>query len=243
MTALALDDRVGSRHLAPALEALGLPVSIQRLDFGDAAFLGHGPLGPVMVGLELKNLNDLLSSLRSGRLVGHQLPGMLVDYDHTWLLVEGQWRPNSTTGRLQVKQRAWVDLHVGRRGWMYREVDSFLTTLEVMLGVRVKRSGSSGETAAQIAGLYRWWQKDWTRHHGHEAYDTSRDGPLVELAPAPLVQRMAKELQGVGYQKARRVAQAFATPRVMASAPPGDWLKIEGIGKGLAARIDKELGA
>ncbi|KKN04284.1 hypothetical protein LCGC14_1098870 [marine sediment metagenome] len=244
MTAgFALDSRIGSKHLVTSLKALGLPVSLELLDFGDAAFLGNGPTGPVMVGIELKNLNDLLSSARSGRLVGRQLPGMLDDYELCWLFVEGEYRPNPETGRLQVKRRKWVDLHEGHRGWMYREVDSFLTTLEVILGVRIQQTTSSGHTAMCMANLYRWWQKDWADHHAHEAYDESRrPGQLVSMTAPTLCHEVAIKLPGVGYRKAQRVAKTFGTTRKMVNAARKDWLAIEGIGRVIAERIDKELG-
>ena len=37
-------------------------------------------------------LPDLVSSLRTGRLSGHQLPGLVSSFDFSYLLVEGTWR-------------------------------------------------------------------------------------------------------------------------------------------------------
>ncbi len=242
MIGFALDSRIGSKHLERALVGLGLPVSVLMLDSADAAFLGNGPEGPVMVGIELKNLNDLLQSMRSGRLVG-QLIRMLDDYEFCWLYVQAEYRPSPETGRLQVKRRTWEDYFSGERGWMHREVDNYLTTLEVMVGVRMQTTTGSGHTAACMANLYRWWQKDWKDHHAHEAYDESRrPGTLVELKAPTLCHEVAHKLPGLGYRKAQRAAQTFKSTRAMVNASPEDWLAIEGVGKKIAARIDKELG-
>ena len=72
-----VDSRIGSKDLAAPLTRLGLPAELTTLPFGDIAFEGQGDdRGPLTVGIEFKVLTDLVQSLRSGRLVGHQVPGL-----------------------------------------------------------------------------------------------------------------------------------------------------------------------
>ena len=89
---ILLDDRTGSGELLPLFRPYDAPVELARLDFGDACWLGNGATGPELVGVERKTIHDLVSSMRSKRLSGYQLPGLLRTYDWVYLLVEGVWR-------------------------------------------------------------------------------------------------------------------------------------------------------
>jgi len=72
-----IDKRDGSDYLCEPLKQLGLR-RISTSPFADLAFTGRGnDDAPIEVGIEFKKLDDLVTSLRSGRLQGHQLPGML----------------------------------------------------------------------------------------------------------------------------------------------------------------------
>jgi ERCC4-type nuclease len=102
---ILVDQRTGSADLEPQLKALGLPTELMFMEFGDIAWTGRGENGTaVQVGIELKKLPDLLTSLRDGRLPNHQVPGMLKKpegaYDYGWLIVEGKWR-KGPLGELQ----------------------------------------------------------------------------------------------------------------------------------------------
>ena len=97
-----VDYRAGSHELVAPLKALGLPVEETTLDAGDVAFSGRGEKGKeVLVGIEYKRLSDLISSLRTERLQGHQLVAMSeAGFDYSWLLIEGELLYDSR-GRLQ----------------------------------------------------------------------------------------------------------------------------------------------
>ena len=92
-----VDDRVGSRELLPELKRLHIPAEKVRLPFADAAFEGNGPAGPVKVGIERKTIYDLMQSMTTGRLSAHQLPGLVQNFDHRWIVVEGPSRPAKTS--------------------------------------------------------------------------------------------------------------------------------------------------
>jgi ERCC4-type nuclease len=238
---LYLDARVGSGDLEPLLQRLGLTVEvIPRIDFADCAFFGHGPEGEnsLSIGVEIKKLRDLLNV---ERLSGHQLPGLLRQYDHVWLIVEGLWRPGDD-GVLEIPRgREWGPLELGRRRFMYREVSNYLTTLEVKAGVRVRRTYSREETARVVADLYGWWNdKAWDKHRSHLALHRGPDTAF--LVPPPLRRRIAAELPGVGHDRSEAVAAAFGSTLEMINADVKTWLGVKGIGKTLASRITEAIG-
>jgi ERCC4-type nuclease len=109
-----VDRRVGSKDLLSPLRQTGLEAELVELEFADVAFSGLGTKGAsVDIGVELKTLNDLVGSLRSGRLAGHQLPGLRTKYEHAWLIVEGLWKSDER-GQVvtyQGRTRGWVPLH------------------------------------------------------------------------------------------------------------------------------------
>lgn len=256
MSDIVVDDRAGSRELIAYLH--GLPSVLGRLEYGDISFLGWGPEGrPVPVGIEYKTLGDVLKCVTDGRFAGHQLPGLISSYEDVWLLVEGKWRPDMNTGILQtLGHHRYQDAHVGDRRFTYRELDSWLMTMAIKGGIRVRTAQDTIEAAQFIRDLYMWWTQDggWNRHKSHLAFDNSDAGDWragrnalglqdrANLVKPGLVRRMAKELPGVGWDKSKAVASRFKTVREMAAATRSQWREIDGIGKKLAEEIDKALG-
>ena len=56
-----------------------------------------------------------------------------------------------------------------------------------------------------------------------------------------LVRRVAKELPGIGWERSLLVEETFDSVRTMVNAPLEEWLEIEGIGKGIATKVQEEL--
>ncbi len=214
------------------LRNLGASVDVCPLEFGDVAF--QGSTGAV--GVEIKKLNDMLQCISTGRFAGLQLPGLSRDYQEAYLIVEGYWRPNPQDGVLETRRgREWVPVSLGKRTWMYRDFCSYLETMEVKGGVRLRRTASALETATVIYGLYAWWL-DYDGHRSHLALN--RAGRDVALFTRPtFVRRVAAELSGVGYEKSGMIAGKFATVRDMMNATEKDWRTLPGIGKKLAKDI------
>jgi ERCC4-type nuclease len=244
---LFVDSRVGSQDLAPVLRSLGLSVDLTTLDFGDVAFIGNGPDDtPVPVGLELKKLNDILQCITTGRFAGHQLPGLIQTYDQVWLIIEGLWRANPKDGVLETRAGGeWRAVNLGSRTWMYRDFESFLTTMEMKGGIRIRRTNDRHETARTVAGLYSWWcNKEFEEHRSHLALSRAhqmRDSAL--LVPPSLRYRVAAELPGLGTMKAGMVAGHFESVRAMVNADEKEWQSLPGIGKTLAKRIVTEIAS
>jgi ERCC4-type nuclease len=240
-----VDRRAGSAELWPHLTALQVPTSLTTLEFGDACILGRGPTGDVLVGIERKTVRDLVSSLTSGRLSGHQVPGLVSSYQHVWLVVEGSWRTDA---------QGWATMpgfrrkgHTGPVKWeslglKAQAIEGYLLTLTLRAGIHVQRTDRIQDTAHWLQHLHQWWTaKAWDEHRAHLALHQPQ---LVDnrlwLAPNTL-QRMAACLPGVGGEKSLAVARHFKSPLEMSLADSKTWQQIPGIGPTIAARVTRIL--
>ena len=226
-----IDDREGSKELYPRINSEYNPLLV-RLDFADFMFDGNGPEGLVQVGVERKVIGDLLSSISTGRLVSHQLPGLLKDYYKVYLVVEGMWRPGEGDV-LEVYKGKWYPLSHGRR-YKYQEIIGFVNSLAVSTGVVTIFTKSMRETALMLEALYRWWGKGWEEHRAHaEMSSIVPPNPFVSPCKPPLVRRIAAELPGVGWERSVHVADKFETVEKMVAAGVDDWMDIKWVtGKG-----------
>lgn len=240
---IQVDDRAGSAQLCPILRQMGCEVDLCRMDFGDVAFSGWGPNGaPVQVGIEVKSLDDILACITSGRFAGHQLPGLIQCYDHVFLLVQGQWRARARDGVLEYYRSTsrgnfWSEAGGGQRRWLWRDLESWLTSMSIMGGLRVHRVPDYHEGALWLKTVYSWFQKDDHKSHlviysGKELYSDT-----ALLTRPSLARRVAKELPGIGLVRSAEVAHQFPTVELMVSASVRDWTKIEGVGKGIATKV------
>lgn len=242
MRQMLIDSRVGSKEVLSGLANLGCKCKLFALEFADFAFEGSGPDGTYLIGIERKVITDMLDSMRTGRLSGHQIPGMSQMYDRRYIVIEGRYRP-SRDGYIEVNTRkgstsVWGPLR-GREQFLYAELDNFINSIEEHAGFSIKRTGNIQETAHCVANLYAYWQKEYTRHKAHKAFYTPPNP--VRLYPPNVRERVAKELVGVGQTKARAVAKKFKTLEAMFTAAPADWESIEGVGKTMAKRIIGEI--
>jgi len=114
-----LDYRTGSGELEKLFLPYGIKVNRTKLEFGDLAFEGRGPHGACSIVIERKRITDLIQSMESRRLSGHQLPGMAERYDYCYLIVEGIWRPGQN-GELEIRNGSWSTGH--GRALSYRAV-------------------------------------------------------------------------------------------------------------------------
>lgn len=235
-----VDSRVGSREVMRYL-----PVGVAqmtKLPFGDAMFLGNGKDDiPVHVGVEIKALGDMLKSIVDGRFAGHQLPGLLRDYHVVYLIIEGKYRPDPDTGLLQVPGpgHRWVEAEYGAKRWMHRDLDGFLTTMEMRYGIKTRRSFDRKESAQIIANLYHWWtDKTYEEHKSGCAFDYSGEPTLL---PTSLLRRVAAQLKGIGWKRAQSVEQHFTSVVDMILAPTEEWMRIPGIGFKVARDVVEEI--
>ncbi len=238
---LRIDNRIGSVELAPLFQSYGIKPIMCRLEFGDLEFHGNGQHGTCAIAVERKRINDLVSSIQSKRLSGHQLPGMARQYDYAYLIVEGVWRP-AENGQLEIRSHgSWSQAYCGQV--TYRQIDNYLSTLEIKSGMIYRRTYNELETVAVIVDLMRWWEKEWDDHHSHDVKYQPADGPegrRLRMTLPSQVELVARTLPGLD-RKARRVAKRFTTVKDMIQATQDDWLTIDGIGPVLSVRIMEAL--
>jgi ERCC4-type nuclease len=242
---IQLDDRTGSGDLLPLLRSRGLPTVLTRLPYGDAAFIGNGPDEcPMPIGIEIKSISDILKCIGDGRFSGHQLPGLVADFDYIWLIAEGIYRSDQGTGFLQTYVRGgWRNAMVGTRRFMARELEQWFLTITIRAGVRIVCTGGRNETADFLRNLYNWWTvKSWTEHKSHLAPHLHSFTPDSALLVRPTLARLvAKELPGIGWEKSAAVAKTFPSVLEMAVAEEDDWRAIEGIGAKTAEKVVRAI--
>ena len=123
-----IDDRGHQPPLLPYYKPYAVEATSLTMDAGDIFFCGNGPTGVVNVGIERKKIADLAGSIRSDRLAGLQLDG-LVEYDIPILLVEGLWRAGRM-GELETwSGTSFQPYYAGKQPVLYREMTNFLFSL------------------------------------------------------------------------------------------------------------------
>jgi ERCC4-type nuclease len=237
-----IDDRVGAIELKDVLSGAGVSIEVTRLEFCDVCFMGNGPEGRALIGIERKRVLDLVSSMTTGRLSGHQLIGMQRDFDYCYLLVEGIWRGNPDTGVAEkLRFKKWVPVQVGKRNFMRRDIDNFLNTLSIIGGVIPWFTHNISESSRWLLSLYSWWQKAWTEHKSHKKFNRVHRG--VPLERPSLVMRVAAELAGIGEGRGREFGREFGSVQDLVMAEETDIMKVKGVGKTLARSVHAELRA
>lgn len=235
---LQIDNRVGSKELAP-LFSLRTPHELTRLEYADYAFLGNGPGEiPTLIGVERKALTDLLSSMTTGRLSGHQMIGLLSAYECVYILVEGIWRSDRYGILESFKHGKWEPMSMGTRHFMAKEVTNYLNTLAILGGVKIWQTANQVQSAQWLESIYSWWQKPWKDHTSHLQFcRTPAPGTAVSLTRPSIMHLMIKELPGIGWKKGKAIAERFPTMWDLITAPEEDIRKVPGISKTLAYRI------
>lgn len=235
---ILVDDRTGSAEIAPLLSS---PNMVCRLNFADFAWSGEGPDGPTSIGVERKSLLDLLQSITTGRLSGHQMVGLTQDYDWVYLLVEGVWRPDRNSGLLQRinSKGKWVDAAQGSRRFMARDIYNFINTLRVMCNVVTVCTSNRWETAMWLDSAHGWWQKGWDQHKSHLQFQ--RPVMHAQLTKPNLVTRMVSQLDGIGWDKARSIGKQFKSVEDLMEGEQEDFQSIPGIGPKLSKSIMEQL--
>lgn len=252
-----IDDRIGSGSGKYKIQdhlRKGIPYTLTHLEYADAMFIGNGPDNILPIGIERKTIGDLLNSMLTGRLTSHQLVGLLRTYQVNYLLVEGIYRSNPRTGILECNYYGkWAPLRLGKskREYMASMVYNYLNRLAIVYNIKLLETSNLVQTGHLISFIYTWWKKQWTDHAVHAGFHTTplqprtlEDGgpvPIAQLSEPPFVQRVIKEFKGVGWKKSEVVMKRFPTVEKLVRANRGHLKSVQGIGKGLADSMYKEL--
>lgn len=239
---ILLDSRVGSKHLAPLIGPLA---TLTQLDSADAAF---SAANGATIGIEIKTVGDAVNCMFSGRLVDRQVPLMREQYSECYLIIEGVYRPCPKSGVLQVAKGTldsesrfggnWVDATSGRSRLMAKSFEQWLSTLELIGGVRIRQTSGPAATATTIMSLYTWWGRE-----DHSSFKVMQEprGAAVELSRPRMLRRMAALLPGIGWVRSEAVAHRFKSIEHMINADEAEWEEIEGIGKTIAKNVREAI--
>lgn len=235
---IILDDR--ETDILSSFRPYGdVDVGTTRLEFGDFRWEGNGSTGPILIGAERKKVPDLISSMRDRRLAGLQAAGLSQECDIRYLIIEGIWRMGKTGAIEILKGRDWKPIGGSRiKPILWRELDSFISSLEEFYGLRVKHTQNMQETAAFIVSRYSYWNKKYDSHRTHkQCYAPLPDrgmGKKVAFVSieeqirrecgekAVFAWRMAAQLPGID-MKAEQVARYFKKPKWMFKGTESDW--------------------
>lgn len=241
---ILIDDRAGSKELVddPSLSDVA---ALTRLDSADVCWTGHGPDGPVLVGVEVKQLSDLVTSVRAGR-AQDQVRRMLAEYDAAWLLWYGECRRGQGAPaplEVRVTRGTWAGWRVYQQGRGGRPIPwswlaSWLMTVETA-GVRVQHVRDAGEAAAWIRCAWAWWQKPWAEHKGLKTFNRAGEVSLLPGVPDGVAARarIAGQLPGLGYERALAAARVFRSVAEMMGAGEEAWRRVPGVGKVIARSV------
>lgn len=233
---ILVDRRVGSKDLLVPLQKAGLDAELDDLQFADVAFMGRGIGGaPLMIGVELKTLADLVQSMTTERLQGFQLPGLLRTYDpdltgqRVYLIVEGEWKTDRN-GRLvrRVGPGLWKPMQGAPPASALRKR---LLTLASRAGITVWSTSNRADTVAFVADLYRYWtDKRLDNHRSHLAiYSPDVDSRL--LSTPSIFRQVISGLPGIGMKVVEAAESYFegsikraimASPKVWAELTTTD---------------------
>ncbi|MDG6912588.1 MAG: hypothetical protein JRN35_05845 [Nitrososphaerota archaeon] len=222
------------------VQCLGSSAVVLPIQHGDVCFHAHSDQ---RVLIERKKVGDMASCILSNRYLNQCRQASAAGFDYLCLIVEGDCRPSPEDGLLerpvwQNRKPVWVTV---TPAIPYFRFNQYLDQLQVYAGVIVKRSRDVLETAAQVRSLYEMFQRPPEEHGSLSGFYNAPDRGKVSFVPPGLVQRVAKELDGVGWERSRAVAREFATVREMVAADEKRWRGIEGIGKKTAAKVVREL--
>jgi ERCC4-type nuclease len=237
-------DSTGCLADYPPLDRLA---TVTRLAAGDVCFAGNGPAGRVVVGVEVKSVADLMSSVATGRLQDTQLRPLLEGHQVSWLLVYGDYRPAGDDGhRLEVwhsRASRWVRGKFGSsddaRPIPYTYLEDRAVFDLTAVGVHVKQVHDLREAAVWVAALHRWWSQPWEAHKGLHVVDTTQERSLLPgMTKSELkVLRLVMKLPGIGLDRARAVMRHFPTVLSMMTADANEWREVPGVGE----TISKDL--
>ena len=238
---ILVDRRQGSTELAPIIKRIGVPVDVVELPYGDFAFDGQGPKGPISIGVERKTLHDLLNCIDDARYV-MQKTGMAQLYDKSFLIVEGMWKPHDPEGWLMEGFQggtSWGICRYRSQRTLYSKLRRYLFSV-ALSGVIVLYSRDIFQTAYDLTELYNYFSKKWT---GHTSMVEVQKLAIPTLTGKPsLVLRWANNITDVGVKIAQDAERLFKNGRQMANASESDWLKLPGVGVKTAQQIVAEIG-
>ena len=232
---ILLDDRGGSKDLFEPLKEIGIETEMTRLAAGDLLFEGRGDGGKsIYIGVEYKKLGELVGSLRTGRLQGHQVPSMQESgFDYSFILVEGEVLYNKF-GTLQ--KRIGHGIFAPLPGSMgISELYKRLFTFMLMCGMITLFSKNERDTVKVVEALYRTFtDKNLDEHTSHL---TIYHPPTPE--PISKFRKTISTFPDIGFKMSEVIEEQFGTIRRAVNASSAEWQEIDGIGPKTARKVQE----
>lgn len=103
-------------------------------------------------------------------------------------------------------------------------------------GIQHKHFSTISDCAQWIFALYKWWQKDYSKHKSFRVFDRTSDSrrPAIMGNIDPVTRSImdfADRIPGIDFTLAKSIASHFSSVREMVNADITEWIKIDGIGK------------
>lgn len=88
-----------------------------------------------------------------------------------------------------------------------------------------------------IKNTVNWFSR--AEHHSHKVMHGTKElfADQALLVKPTLARRVAAQLPGIGEKRSAEVAREFHTLEQMVNASAKDWLRVEGVGKGIATKV------
>lgn len=247
-----IDPRAGSNKLFSYFEG---ECEEMILEGGDVAFFGNGPENTQwFIGIEYKNIADIVGCMKSGRFTGTQLPAMMKLYDVCFLLIEGIGVMNPHNGMLSQRNgQMSIPMGLHYSGW-----DNFQTSIAVHSALAgqpciIKRSANIRESVQVIKDIYSWFQKPWEEHTSISRPDRTKmanmryELEVIEVDcndpeyPKYWLRRALFQLDRMGWAAAGALADKYETIERLLAASQKEIEDTDKVGKTMAARIYQSL--
>jgi len=239
---IRVDSATGSNTLVEPLQRLGLPAVSAHLASGDVAFTGRGEGGvPLSIGIEVKTVGELVGSLQTERLQGHQLLEMQLTYDRSYLIVEGDFG-HDTQGRGTLFKNKKTGPMRGVPNAV--ELEQRLFNLQTRGGLITRHVDTRRDTIRVIHAWYRYWtDKALDEHKSHLAmYAPDMDATLK--VPISDFRRFVAQIPGIGYTTSAVLDAYFeGDPELLMRASAAEFAELMTENKGKSRRLGKELAS
>jgi len=231
-----LTEAPNDQELLPLFGGLAMPAPLPH---GDFAFFGYWEEGrPISICGERKKTGDLVTCItNSGRYLAQWQSARAAGFERIFLIVEGVFRPGSD-GLLEVKRgKDWRAFYPHIE---HRRFYTYLDEVANYLGVQVKLTHNPRETALAVTSLYFMYRQPPEEHNSlKQFYVPPNVAPL--FGRPSLIRRIAKEFDGIGWDRSRAVEDRFRSVYEMINAGEKEWQAVNGIGKRIAKQTVEDI--
>lgn len=234
-----VDPAVGSNQFVKELGELGILAQHQHLEFGDLTWVGRdGGDSPLSIGVEFKELAEAVGSLRDGRLQGHQVPGLVKTYAHSYLVIEGLLKNDGSGYLYDSARNRRMQPQMTEDEWNKRLLSIQTPRAPEHRHPHVVLLPNRTRTLNWLMSAYRWWTD--LKLDEHTSPTTYYERPT--MYEVSLFRQMIMKLPGIGLKTSLAVEEFFKGDLDYAlHAGSGTWASITGIGAKTAVDLQPLL--